>query len=343
MSSQSADAFAGSQDERAPQMRDYDALDPVLHPYLGFTSPLNFRSPSVSTDSAGFRLSEFDGKVVSTESVPGDGYGVALGSSFTFGVGATHDRHSVVSRLAEESGKPFLNRAIRAGNSLQELLAALPVLERADDVVACTGVNNLAVAFLSSRTYGDLGPLFYDELIALLAGRRLDELTSGLGGTRLMSRLKTSLSAARVPDQRHGPARPHLAPEEITSDAADRHLRDLRLVVAAAHPAARVIFVLQSFLDPAQRELHPEERELVRPVNGSAREWWSSPVEFAELHWASYTEKLRAGCARIGVPFGMLEASKFDGWAFLDRVHMTDNGQQQAATKIREMMGSGSA
>src|SRR5436190_24187228 len=108
MSSPSPDAYA-----HAPQMRDYDALDPVLHPYLGFTSPPNFRSPSVSTDSAGFRRSEFRGRVVSSDSAPAEGYGVALGSSFVFGVGATHDRHSVVSRLAEEAGRPYLNRAVR--------------------------------------------------------------------------------------------------------------------------------------------------------------------------------------------------------------------------------------
>jgi hypothetical protein len=324
-------------------MRDYDALDPVLHPYLGFTSPYNFRSPSVSTDSAGFRRSEFRGKVVSTESVPADEFGVALGSSFLFGVGATHDRHSVVSRLAEESGKPFLNRAIRAGNSLQEFLAALPVVERADDVVVCTGVNNLAVAFMSARTYSDLGPLFYDELIAVLAGRRLDELTSAVGGTRLISTLKSSFSAARVGDQRRRSAPATLAPEEVTTAAADRHLRDLRLAVAAADPGARFIFVLQPFLDPAQRELHAEERELLQPLDGPAAQWWSSAVQFAEQHWASYAEKLRAGCERIGVPFGALEAAEFAGWAFVDRVHMTDHGQQQAATKILELMGSASA
>src|SRR3954447_22617988 len=151
------------------QMRDYDALEPVFHPYLGFTSPHNFRSPSVTTDALGFRRSEFGGRVSSTESVDTEvPYGVALGGSFTFGVGATHDRHSVVSRLAEESGKPYLNRAVRAGNSLQELLAALPVLEAADEVIVCSGVNNLALAFWSARTYGDLGPLFFDLWFAPL-------------------------------------------------------------------------------------------------------------------------------------------------------------------------------
>src|SRR4051812_27182102 len=158
------------------QMRDYDALEPVFHPYLGFTSPHNFRSPSVTTDALGFRRSEFGGRVSSTESVDTEvPYGVALGGSFMFGVGATHDRHSVVSRLAEERGRPYLNRAVRAGNSMQELLAALPVLGGAEDVVACTGVNNLALAFWSSRTYDGIGPFFYDEWMAALAGRRLDE------------------------------------------------------------------------------------------------------------------------------------------------------------------------
>jgi hypothetical protein len=170
-----------------------------------------------------------------------------------------------------------------------------------------------------------------------LAGRRLDELACALGGRSLASTLRNSLRAARVGDQRHRPAPTQLAPEEITLAAADRHLRDLRLTVAAAAPRARVIFVLQPFLDPARRELHPDERELVAPMD--ARQWWSAAVAFAEQHWASYKEKLQAGCERIGVPFGMLEAVEFAGWSFVDRVHMTDHGQHQAATKILEMMG----
>ena len=321
-------------------MRDYDALDPVLHPYLGFTSPHNYRSRSVSTDSAGFRLSEFRGKVVSTEAVPDGGYGVALGGSFMFGVGATHDRHSVASRLGEESGRPYLNRSVRAGNSLQELLAALPVLDRAEDVVVCSGVNNLALAFWSSRTYDDLGPLFYDDGIARLAGRRLDEIADASGAAGLVGTLRGGLAAAR--DARDRPAapppRPRLSAEEITSSAADRHLRDLGLVAAAARSASRLIFVVQSFADPSFRELDPAERQLIRPLDGGTGDWWGSTLGFVAEQWASYTEKLRAGCERIGVRFGALDPAQFDGWAYVDRVHMTDNGQQQAAVKMLELM-----
>jgi hypothetical protein len=325
-------------------MRDYDALDPVLHPYLGFTSPHNFRSPSVSTDSAGFRISEFRGRVVSTESVPAsDRFGVALGGSFTFGVGATHDRHSIVSRLGEESGMPFLNRAVRAGNSMQEFLAALPVLDRAERVVVCTGVNNLALAFWSSRTYDGLGPLFYDEAIALLAGRRLDELATALAGTSLREMLKGGLAGARVRDRPGGPPRPQLDFEAVTSSAADRHLRDLSLVAAAIRSATTLIFVVQPFADPSLRELHVHERDLVRRVDDRTPDWWGSTVEFVERQWDSYVAKLQSGCDRLGVQCGVLHPSEFEGWSYVDRAHMNDNGQHQAACKIVEMMSRGSA
>ena len=326
-------------------MRDYDALDPVFHPYLGFTSPPNFRSDSVSTDSLGFRVSEFDSRAVSTESLPaGGGFGVALGGSFTFGVGATHDRQSLASWLGAESGKPYLNRAVRAGNSMQELLAALPVLDRADDVVVCSGVNNLALTLWSSRTYDGLGPLFYDEPIAALAGRRLDELAGAIGGgAGLRSTLRGGLAAARGRDRPSGPPRPRLDPEAIVEAAAGRHIRDARLVAAAAGSASRLIFVVQSFGDPSLRELHRDERDLIQPVEGRAGDWWSSTLTFVGEQWAAYTEKLRAGCDEIGVRFGVLEASEFEGWAYVDRVHMTDDGQHQAASRILEMMSDGSA
>ncbi|MEA2474934.1 MAG: hypothetical protein QOE06_2849 [Thermoleophilaceae bacterium] len=326
-------------------MRDYDALDPVFHPYLGFSSPHNFRSPSVCTDSLGFRQSEFESKVVSTESHgAGDGFGVALGGSFAFGVGATHDRHSFASRLGAESGRPYLNRAVRAGNSMQELLAALPVLDRADEVVICTGVNNLALTLWSSRTYDGLGPLFYDEPIAALAGRRLDELAGALGGSAgLRSTFRGGLAAARGRDRPSGPPRPRLDPEAIVSAAAGRHLRDVALVAAAARVATRVIFVVQSFGDPRIRELHHDERALIQPLDGSSGDWWTSTLEFVGEHWAAYTETLRSGCDEIDVRFGALDATEFEGWAYVDRVHMTDHGQQQAARRIVEMMSNGAA
>lgn len=35
----------------APQMRTYDALQPVYLPHLGFSQPPNFRSDTVNTDA----------------------------------------------------------------------------------------------------------------------------------------------------------------------------------------------------------------------------------------------------------------------------------------------------
>lgn len=342
MSSRSADSVSALQFQRSPQMRDYEGLHPVFHPYLGFTSPRNFRSPSVSTDAGGYRVSEFREKVVTAERARAAGaYGVALGGSFTFGVGATQDRHSIVSRLGEESGKPYLNRAVRAGNSVQELLAALPVLDGADDVVICTGINNLSLAFWSSRTYDDLGPFFYDEAIALLSGRPLDDLAATIGRTSVMGTLKGGWAAARDRQRPSTPPRPVLDPDAITTAAADRHLRDLRLVVAAAHRATRLIFVMQPFLDPNARELHPQERGLAGPEDGRSQDWWTATIEFIRVQWPSYTEYLERGCRDLGVHFGVLASPEFEGWAFVDRAHMTDNGQQQAACRILEMMSDG--
>ena len=66
-------------------------------------------------------------------------------------------------------------------------------------------------------------------------------------------------------------------------------------------------------------------------------------MDFTERQWDSYTEKLRDGCERLGVPFGVLGAGELEGWAFVDRAHMTDEGQRQAAGRLLEMMGVGAA
>ena len=105
--------------------------------------------------------------------------------------------------------------------------------------------------------------------------------------------------------------------------------------MAAAHSADDVIFVAQGFVDPDERELHAEERDMLAPQG----DWWTSTMEFIEEQWDAYVERLRSGCEAIGVRFGALRASEFEGWAYVDRVHMTDGGQEQAARKIAEMMG----
>jgi len=45
---------------------------------------------------------------------------------------------------------------------------------------------------------------------------------------------------------------------------------------------------------------------------------------------------LAAGCRDLGIDFVDLEASSFYGWAFVDRVHMTDYGYDQVARAISE-------
>jgi hypothetical protein len=114
-------------------------------------------------------------------------------------------------------------------------------------------------------------------------------------------------------------------------------------VIAAARGARRVLFAVQPFADPSMRQLHSDERDLISPLGVGASGWWGSTLEFIGDQWRSYIEMLRAGCEEIGVPFGVLEPSEFEGWAFVDRVHMTDAGQQQAARKLLEMMANGSA
>ena len=44
------------------------------------------------------------------------------------------------------------------------------------------------------------------------------------------------------------------------------------------------------------------------------------------------------GCASSGVPFDDLSEGEYEGWCFVDRVHMTDRGHDAAAAMLERMV-----
>lgn len=335
-----------------PYMRIYDRLEPVLLPYMTFGVSPNFRSEVVNTDRHGFRLSFCHQQPIDSLSWwQASRRGLLLGGSFVFGVGSTTDRSTVVSQLGTHTGIAFLNLGIRAGNSLQELIAALPFLSSADIVMVCSGMNTL-ITHLQSLGMNELyGPLFGEECFAVLSRQPLRELANWIehGGQpiRLGRLVRTVGESVRRRLASQNGTSPHPASLQASSSrdfatamarAVQQQERDLRVIARVLPEKARLLFAVQPVAAGLRKTFLEEEVELFRLndcINAKIRrDQWMALKQHMVEYWPKYTELLQQMCQRLGVPFLDLNGLTYHGWCFVDQVHMTDEGQAQTAAHL---------
>lgn len=300
-----------------------------LHPFLGFSLAPGHRSAALNTDASGFRLSDSPSGTVDGASWLRDGGGgLVLGNSVTIGLAASSDAETPVSHLARLTGRRQLNVGICAGNSLQELIAAMPFLPLADSVAIIAGGTDLINIIGSRRVDGVFGPVSYERAMDALTDLPLFDLVLLAEGDK-----PGDLDALRL--RRPEPPRWSLDEASARMETAVRtRLRDLEFLARAAPAGTPVVFCLQPFATTRTRDCTPEELD---------RYHFEAPV-FGMLHrtvedlWDAYAERLRDGCARIGVRFLDLAANRFAGDSFADNVHLTDNGNRQAAELIHAVL-----
>jgi lysophospholipase L1-like esterase len=304
-------------------------VDLYPHPYLGFTLPASHRSEALNTDVDGFRHSDSPfGMVDSASWTAAGGGGLVLGNSATVGLGATCDRATVASQLAFLTGSRQLNLGLCAGISLQEVIAAVPFLPAASTVVIIGGAPDFANVLATRDPDAAFGPVSYERTFVQLARVPIFDLAVLAAGKA-------------IPDLK---LRRRLRKKPVVSDLSDamprveaavrRRLRDLEFLVRAAGDQTRILFCVQPYANPLSREFTPEEQE---------RYNYHLP-HFGRMHsiteklWGPYADLLGQGCAGLGVPFLNMSAGQFAGSAFMDNVHLTDDGYRQAAQMIHRAL-----
>jgi hypothetical protein len=313
----------------APQLREYDRNEPHLRPYLTFAARPGIRSPVFNTDAEGFRVSSSPlGPIDGARWLEHGAGGLVLGGSFTFGHGATSDAATVPSRLATLVRPPQLNLGVCAGNSLQELIAALPFLESATTVVLCSGANSVLASLQSLGLNETFEPLFFESALAGLGTAPLGQILQVVTGGQRPERPPPAPEIPRA-------GRPDL-PARLDA-ALGRMVRHLRVLSLARRPGARVLFCLQPFVASGRRDLAPEERELFA-LHARQQRAWGPIRDFVAASWGRCADRMRDACAALDVRFLDLSAHRFTGWSFLDLVHMTDHGYGQVAELIEEAL-----
>lgn len=328
----------------APQMADYDQIGEKQQwvPYLmSFCQPdCNF--PSVSTNSFGFRTTlDRAGKPITNVSqnfsqASTRHCSIVVGGSTVFGVGATHDGHTIPSILNQITQGQWLNFGGRAFNSTQEVILFMLHLPRnIDRIVLFSGANNILLALLNnpSPVYG----AFFNQSVFDSAMKNPSGEYVGIRRT-LVQLLKEVCHCVM---DRGGS--PDLSGNNFNDDSYQNILfcfkRDLRAFkLLASGLGVQMYFALQPMATWIDKMLSSEEERLFGILDGLQTKAWLVLSKDVGTVRDRYFEDVAEICKEENVPFCNINldpAFRKAEWLFVDRIHLTDRGNAVAAEIIK--------
>jgi hypothetical protein len=310
----------------APQMAAYD--DFATHtrwiPYLMCGHGASYRSEIVCTDRHGLRLTgPAPDERHAIDDAGMEACAALVGGSSVFGVGATADHQAITGHLERRTGRRWLNFGGRAYTSTQELMllqAHLGRLPGLDRVVVMSGLNDLFTMCAASRYHETLGAFSgSDQFYEVLDGAPVDP--------------------ARAPRDASGYA---ALVERRLAERSDAMLAILERNLTIWRGLSRglgleLAFALQPTFPWCGKQASDEERRLFDVLDAQRHPNWQiaaavlRPAPYARLETA-----VRARCAALSIPYlDMNEPfgrrAEADDWLWVDRVHLTDDGNGLAA------------
>jgi len=314
----------------APQLRDYHAIDKAFRPYTSIGPIPSYASGSVNTDVAGYRYSHVAARAHDWRDWRNASRrGLLIGGSTAFGQGATSDAQTIASHLNELGDVEFLNLGIPGGTSGQEAVASLPHLGDAEVAFIVSGVNTLYTVV----RFGDHRHLPYTPLLMAGLASNLSRVPIDLVYRRANG--KTTQPLRRTP----APPEPSPCSSEAAMEVALKHQkRDLVTIQRVAGPECRVVFCIQPLSLRAKTELTDEEDALHDLLIRTKEKVDETLTELVTL-WPEYKSRLAQMCRDLGVEAVDLEDVDYDGWCFLDHVHLTDTGNLRVAQHLRQTIG----
>lgn len=327
----------------APMMAEYDRVGRQWLPYIMTFHSASVRFPSVSTDEYGFRTTvAADGRSPVTLARFRDGpdamsRGAVLGGSTAFGVGALSDAGTVASVLNATTDSLWFNYGGRTFNSTQEALVFLLFFpRRLDRLVVLSGVNNLILAYLASRT----SPVYNSLFLQSMFERAMDYPPDTVIGVRkaarrLLAELRYKIAPPAAPTRQKSVV-------DQYADILEAFRRDLLVVKAAATAlGSSVAFAMQPLATWIDKQLSDEERRLFAVLDRMPGDWEVLATHLAQ-HRRRYAADVQRVCEELGIPFiDLSEDPAFVGpeWLFVDRVHLTDRGYAHAAACMKRAFG----
>ena len=328
----------------APQLKDYDNLPTDWRPYTMFGQRSEYSSDSVNTDETGQRLSvDRNGHSLSISNL-NEPFDLIVGASTAFGVGATHDKNTIASKLSKLSGRQTVSLTGRAYNSYQELLLFIEHLQKFSGlckVIIISGANNVYVSSFRDK-YGIpffLSNSFYDAVkIASMSRKKrfLALLFDSIGGQYIdwMGVNKTNAFQKIYEGFVHrGPTN---EPAVINvQKAACKTIQDLSVFQKLVESiGAELSFCLQPVAGWMQKPLADEEKILFDTLDARAADIM---LEFLnpKIH-LEYSSVVKSFCNSSKLNFCDLNIciKPQNNWMYVDRLHLTDFGNLLVAQHI---------
>lgn len=306
---------------------------------MSFCQP-NCRFASVTTNSLGFRTTLdragncVSGEIPDAQQALGHSCSIVVGSSNVFGVGATHDSHTVPSILNRITGDTWRNFGGRAFNSTQEMILFMLHLPRnLDKILLLSGANNILLAFMnkSSPVYG----VFFNQSVFESAMKNPSGEYIGIrrAFAQVLKEMRRIANRGTNPDLSLG------CHEEGYQNILACFRRDLRAFkIMAGGLGARFYFALQPMATWIDKALSPEEQQLFEILDGLQTKAWQVLSKDVAAIRDRYFDDMSKICNEEKVPFyniNLDSAFRNNEWLFVDRVHLTDRGNALTAEIIK--------
>lgn len=327
----------------APQMEDYDQVGQKQEwvPYL-----MSFCQPdcvftSVTTNNLGFRNTlDSQGENVVTYPLNSDraanrSCSVILGGSTVFGVGATHDRHTIPSILNRITDEVWLNFGGRAFNSTQEMILFLLNMPRSTNrILLFSGVNNIILAFLNNGSSPLYGAFFGQSVFeSAMKSPTIEYIGVRRAARQLFKELRHRFLTSSASD---------LSVCGLGDDYQNIlccFQRDLRVLkVLADGLGIPIYFALQPVATWIDKKLSPEEKKIFDILDNIQAAAWQVLSESISTVRDCYFADVARICVEEKVHFYNLNldpAFRDDAWLFVDRVHLTDRGHALSAEIVK--------
>ena len=155
----------------APQMKEYDRYTHEWRQYIMFSNKSNIRSKSISTDNLGLRFNHtVENELISSsifdQKTNKKKLGAILGSSVSFGLGASKNETTISSLLSKSTDIFFYNLGVNAFSGYQEVLlhqSLINNLEKIDHLIIFSGLNDLYLSTYVGNYDKIFGPFFYSS------------------------------------------------------------------------------------------------------------------------------------------------------------------------------------
>ncbi len=312
-----------------PQLKIYDKIGFKWLPHLMFMNYPNFRSEECNTDSYGFRFNSkkladdnksiFDIKINKKTSI-------MVGSSTTFGVGATKDERTIPGNLTNVSDNFFYNFGGRAFNGFQEIILTELMINQIADIkkiLLYSGINDIYMSYNESFISSFPGPFYYNS-----------KFLNSMENSSL--NLKKKLLNFFIPSKKIEKSYyPKIKLEEIVS----RNIKMWKIFSKSTN--SELSFFLPPFLPWCKHENNytKEEREIDDYIKSQNEVKYTAYYEAIKKDYNKVVKLFEDHCNRNEIKFydcnTLFHSSENNNkWLFVDKVHLTDYGNELIADFI---------